>query len=91
MPCDVLDRSRLRKALRRLGELAVEEDIELELALYGGAVFALVHGSRGTTKDDDGVIRPAAIGRRLCRCVAAEQDLPEDWLNSDDAWFRHPD
>jgi hypothetical protein len=87
MPYDALDRSRLRKALRRLGELAVEEGIELELALYGGAVFALVYGSRETTKDVDGIIRPAEIGRRLSRRVAAEQQLPEDWLNSDVSQF----
>ena len=32
----------------------------LELALYGGAVFTLVYGSRETTKNVDAIIKPAA-------------------------------
>lgn len=61
--------------------------MELELSLYGGAVFALVYGSRDSTKDVDGVIRPAEIGKRLVRQVAQEQSLPDDWLNGDVAQF----
>lgn len=73
--------------MRRLGELARAEGVELELSLYGGAVFTLVYGSRESTKDVDGVIRPAEIGRKLARQVAREQALPEDWLNGDVAQF----
>lgn len=70
-----------------MGELARAEDAELELSLYGGAVFTLVYGSRESTKDVDGVIRPAELGRKLARQVAREQSLPEDWLNGDVAQF----
>jgi hypothetical protein len=87
MPYDALSQNRLRQALRRLGELARTEGVELELSLYGGAVFTLVYGSRESTKDVDGVIRPAEIGRKLARQVAREQALPEDWLNGDVAQF----
>ena len=87
MPYDALSQDRLRQALRRLGELARAEGVELELSLYGGAVFTLVYGSRESTKDVDGVIRPAEIGRKLARQVAREQSLPEDWLNGDVAQF----
>lgn len=87
MPYEALDRDRLRRALRRLGELARAEGVELELALYGGAVFTLVYGSRDSTKDVDGVIRPAEIGRKLAGRVAREQSLPEDWLDGDVARF----
>lgn len=87
MPYDALSPDRLRQALRRLGELACAEGVELELSLYGGAVFTLVYGSRESTKDVDGVIRPAEIGRRLVRQVARGQSLPEDWLNGDVAQF----
>lgn len=87
MPYDALSQDRLRQALRRLGELARTEGVELELSLYGGAVFTLVYGSRESTKDVDGVIRPAEIGRKLARQVAREQALPEDWLNGDVAQF----
>jgi hypothetical protein len=87
MPCESLDKDRLILALRRLGELAVAEMIELELSLYGGAVFTLVYGSRDSTKDVDALIQPSYIGHRLARQVAREQDLPEDWINSDAARF----
>ena len=82
-----MDRERLVRALRRLGELAVADGVELELSLYGGAVFTLVYGSRESTKDVDGLIRPAEVGRALVRRVAAEQGLPEDWINGDVAQF----
>lgn len=87
MPYDPLNQERLRQALRRLGALAGAEGVELELSLYGGAVFTLVYGSRDSTKDVDGIIRPAEIGQKLVRQVAREQALPEDWLNGDVAQF----
>ena len=87
MPYEPLDQTRLTQALRRLGELAVTEGVELELSLYGGAVFTLVYGSRDSTKDVDALIRPSDIGHRLARQVAREQNLPEDWINSDVAQF----
>jgi hypothetical protein len=87
MPYEPLDKERLSQALHRLGALAVAEGVELELSLYGGAVFTLVYGSRDSTKDVDGIIRPADIGRRLARQVAKEQALPEDWLNPHVAQF----
>lgn len=65
MPYEALSPTRIRRALRRLSELATAEGIVLELALYGGAVFTLVYGSRETTKDVDGIIRPHEAGIRL--------------------------
>jgi len=90
VPNEALTRARLVQALRRLAALAAAEGLVLELALYGGAVFTLVYHSRAVTKDVDGVLRPAAAGRRLARRVAAEQDLPEDWLNDDVRQFLSP-
>jgi hypothetical protein len=87
MPYEPLDQNRLTQALRRLGELAVAEGVVLELSLYGGAVFTLIYGSRDSTKDVDALIRPSETGHRLARQVAREQDLPEDWVNSDVAQF----
>ena len=83
MPYQPLDRIRITRALRRLGELAQAQQITLELSLYGGAVFTLVYGSRDATKDVDAVVRQSEVGRELAQKVAAEQDLPEDWLNDD--------
>ncbi|MCF3651620.1 hypothetical protein [Synoicihabitans lomoniglobus] len=87
MPYESLDRDRLTQALQRLGQLAVGEGIELELSIYGGAVFTLVYGSRDSTKDVDALIRPVEVGHRLARQVAREQELPDDWINGDVALF----
>ena len=62
----------------------------LEVALYGGAVFTLVYGSRDSTRDVDAIIRPAEIGARLVAQVAEEQELSEDWLNGDVQQFLSP-
>lgn len=87
VPYESLTRPRLLAALRRLADLAEAEGIVLELSLYGGAVFTLVYGSRETTRDVDGVIRPETEGRRLAARVAREQELPDDWLSADVAQF----
>ena len=39
MPYESLTRSRIVQALKRLAELATAAGLELELSLYGGAVF----------------------------------------------------
>ena len=81
MPYEALTKPRLERALRRLATLAAAEGVVLELSLYGGAVFTLVYGSRDSTKDVDALVQPAAVAKRLLAIVAAEQDLPDDWVN----------
>jgi hypothetical protein len=83
VPYEPLNRIRIAQALRRLGELAHEQKVTLELSLYGGAVFTLVYGSRDATKDVDAVVRQSELGRKLAAKVAAELGLPDDWLNDD--------
>ena len=81
MPYQNLSRIQITQALRRLGELALEQKVRLEVSLYGGAVFTLVYGSRDATKDVDAVVRPSEIAQKLSLKVARELALPEDWLN----------
>lgn len=83
MPYEQLTRKRIVQALRRLGQLAREQNVTLEIALYEGAVFTLVYGSRDATKDVDAVFRPSEIGKALAANVAAELGLPDEWLNDD--------
>lgn len=90
MPYEALTKERLTRALRRLSELATAEGIVLEIDLYGGAVFTLVYGSRDSTRDVDAIIKPLSHGTRLVRKVAAEQNLPEDWLNGEVQQFLSP-
>lgn len=81
MPYESLSRARITQALRRLGELAHEQKVTLEVSLYGGAVFTLVYGSRDATKDVDAVVRQSEIAKGLAVKVAGELSLPDDWLN----------
>ncbi len=90
MPYESLTKVRITGALRRLGELAQAEQLTIELALYGGAVFTLVYGSREATKDVDALVRPAKDARRLAAVVAREQGLPDDWLNDQVKQFLSP-
>ena len=81
MPYESLNKARLTRALRRLGDLAHAKGLVLELSMYGGAVFTLVYGSREATRDVDGLIRPAAaaagaaavrVGVNACCFAVAE-------------------
>ncbi|MDR0902835.1 MAG: hypothetical protein LBM92_08725, partial [Opitutaceae bacterium] len=81
MPYESFNRARIAQALRRLGELARGQNTTLEISLYGGAVFTLVHGSRDATKDVDAVVRQGEIAKTLALKVAGELGLPDDWLN----------
>jgi hypothetical protein len=82
-----LTKARITSALRRLGELALENENVLEVSLYGGAVFAVLYGSRDTTTEVDAIVHPSQLAARLALRVASEQGLPEDWLNDDVRFF----
>jgi hypothetical protein len=71
----------LLEALTRLGELAEQEGIRLEVCLYGGAVMMLAYDVREMTKDVDAIIHPNKEGRELAKVVGRELGLGEDWLN----------
>ncbi len=83
MPYEPLSKLRITNALNRLGSLAQEKGVILEISLYGGAVFTLIYVSRDSTKDVDAIVRPSELARTLAAKVAGEQGLPDDWLNDD--------
>ncbi|TAH49198.1 MAG: hypothetical protein EYC68_18900 [Chloroflexota bacterium] len=79
-----LSRTEIESALRRLGELAKQEQEQIQLVVVGGAVMLLVYQARLTTRDVDAVIlspRSTATVRKWVKQVAHELDLPEEWLN----------
>ena len=83
-------RDLLVRALRRLGELALEEGEKLEVCLYGGAVMMLAYDVRDMTKDVDAILHPSELGFKLARQVAGELGLPEAWINDDVSQFLAP-
>lgn len=69
-------------ALKRLGELAADEGLTLELSIYGSVAMMILFNSRVGTKDIDAIMRPKADAKRLAEKVAAEMTLPTDWIES---------
>jgi len=79
-----LNRDDIIAALERLGQLALEETLTIELIAMGGAVMVLAYNARLSTRDVDVMIvapRDAQRVRQLAARVAVERHWPEDWLN----------
>ena len=77
-------REEIERGIRRLGQLAVDSGLKIELVLVGGALMVLRFQARESTRDVDvAVLAPAEARevRELARLVAAEQSWPNDWLN----------
>lgn len=85
-----ITKSILEQALSRMGELAVEAGIKLEVCLYGGALMMLAYDARSITKDVDAILTPARKGHAIARQVGRELGLMDDWLNGDVKVFLAP-
>lgn len=78
-----LTKSGLLRALTRLGEIAVKNETEVELCLYGGAAMMLAYDRRAITRDVDSLFHPVKKVKIWAKQVAEEQELPQRWLNDD--------
>lgn len=81
----MLDKKRLKQAFERLGADLALRGLMIELAVYGGSALVLQFEWRRSTEDVDAVVRPGYDERLLVpsvAAVAAEMDLPDDWLNN---------
>lgn len=85
-----LSKNEILHALRRLGELAREKGLELELSVYGGCAMMLAFDRRAITRDVDAIFQPRNAVAPLIRQVAEERQLPEEWLNDDVRQFLAP-
>lgn len=88
----MLTRAAILDAFRALDAELRARSVRGEVCLYGGAVMCLVYDARPSTRDVDAVFAPSAEIRDAARSVAAEQKLPEDWLNDAVKGFivKHP-
>ncbi len=80
----IFTRDQIQLGLKRLGELAAVNGLQIRLALVGGAAMVLGYNARQSTKDIDAVIvfpAEARLVRNLVKIIASELDWPEDWLN----------
>jgi hypothetical protein len=83
VPVEKLTRARVIEALNLLGKLAAEENLTLELCIYGGSAMMLAYGARDATKDIDVVAKPSEAAHRLAQAVAERLNLQSAWLNDD--------
>ncbi len=90
MSPEPLTKTRITGALSRLGELAQDRKLTLEVAHFGGAVFTFVYEAASTTRRADAVARPSALAHELAALVATEQGLAADWLNESVKQFLAP-
>ena len=77
-------------ALKRLGELAGEKSLQLNLCIYGGCAMMLAYDRKRITRDIDAVFHPSSKIIPLIQQVAKEQGLPDDWINDDVRQFWRP-
>jgi len=77
-----LDAARMEHAFSLLGAKAIEAGRIVDMGVYGGSALALAYDLRKTTKDVDAVFeRDKDFVPKAVAAIAAELDLPEDWLN----------
>jgi len=63
------------------------DGVTAAIRIVGGAAIALMNSDRRSTADIDAVLLPATSVRAVAATMAAEGDLPADWLN--DATLAH--
>jgi hypothetical protein len=80
----LLGKAEISRALKRLGELALQNGETLHLVAVGGAVMVLAYNIRPMTHDVDVLIvtpPEASDVRQFAKQVAHELSWPNDWLN----------
>ena len=78
---ETLTRERILAALQRLDAHLAASERRAALYVVGGAVMCLVLDARESTRDVGAWFSDPQLVREAARRVAAELDLPEDWLN----------
>lgn len=82
---DIMTRAELKKYLTELGKQLKKLKVNGELVLCGGAVMVMIHGSRQSTNDVDGLFEPKT---EIKECIrrAYKHNLDDRWLNDN---FKH--
>lgn len=75
------DRVEVERLLGLLSVKLTDRRIAGKVYIVGGAAIALQHDGRRTTDDVDALAAPAGAVGAAAREVAAEEGLPDNWLN----------
>lgn len=85
-----LTAERIEELLRALDAELRRTDVVGELYIVGGAVLCLALRARPATRDIDAHFEPTSAIRKAAVRVAAEHDVPENWLNDAAKGFLSP-
>jgi hypothetical protein len=77
----MLSKDEITDNLKVLGLELKKRGVTGELLLTGGAAMCLVHSARDMTKDIDALYEPKTLINEIAAKIAAEKNLPSDWLN----------
>lgn len=75
------DSSRIQNLLGALDAKLAAAGTRADIYLVGGAAIALSFDNTRATRDLDAVFVPTEAVRQAAAAVAADEDLPVDWLN----------
>jgi hypothetical protein len=87
-----LSRETILQALQALARELARRERRAELFVVGGAALVLLYGARDATKDVDAFAADSGQRRDIfeaAKRVAAELDLPKDWLNDGAKGYAH--
>ena len=76
-----LTKARIAGLFKELAARLLREGIEGEIGVVGGAAMVIAYDARISTKDVDAIFKPSEIIRKAAQSIAAENNLPENWLN----------
>ena len=71
----------IRRLFQLLDRQLGNAEAEGELYLVGGAVMCLALDARDATRNVDALFKPTEVIRQAAARVAAEANVPENWLN----------
>jgi hypothetical protein len=76
-----MDRAEIEAALRGVSDNLAGSEISARVFIVGGDAMVLAYGSRFSTADADADFYPPDQVRAAAETVAAEMDLPDNWLS----------
>ncbi len=86
-----MEKSEVEQGLARLGEMANEDGVTIDLAIYGGSALALRWEFRLTTRGVDiMVMGDANYVHQAAARIAEEKGWPVDWVNDAVKGFASP-
>ena len=81
----LMDRDKLLQIFDYLNERLKENQLQLELTIYGGTIMTMVYDNRPATKDIDCVFSEVnqKLLENILRMTRFTFNLPENWINEE--------